>query len=457
MPLPIIQRPVEIVPTDKKGIRVFVSYSHRDAEGSKLFTEFFLNQLDATPELRIKKEHVYYDRAKLHAGDDWHESIQQALDEAQYFIFLVSNNSLSSKYCITRELANAAKRDLPILQILLSPCPWEGRPIPEDRKKRTLGAIGALPKDDQFRLRPISGWRDRADVWNRVVKDITTLMLSKQAQPVPWDIMVEPLSREQLQLRQTPLLPYLCNQDAAVSRFNDRIKIWDNKLEKKALMVLVRGIHDDNIPRFWNRLNCKNLQDWLAVRNEQLLPTSHLMWPSWDGRTLKMENEMAFMREALSESLTKTPFALLDASSLQKWLATGDGVVPVETILPKASKKYIRATLQALLNLIEECPTGTRLDRLVFSVMVENQELIAERDLCKALNLKNHSKTHIIELMPLRELSMDDIRRWHHAHEIEKISGFNDDQLMQKVFGDRMNSSVRMRPFDILVRPFLGL
>src|SRR6476659_8661276 len=124
MPLPILQQTTEIRLSDK-ACRVFVSYSHKDMEDAKEFIKFFGLKLRGTPKLRITMEQVFFDRNKLLAGDEWDESIQRALEEAQYFVFLVSADSLYSSYCYSRELKIAAARALPILQIVLDHCPWE--------------------------------------------------------------------------------------------------------------------------------------------------------------------------------------------------------------------------------------------------------------------------------------------------------------------------------------------
>lgn len=146
----------ESVKPKDENFRVFVSYSHNDSDEAKQFMAYFKLQLEGLPELAISPEQVFFDRNKLLAGDEWDESIQCALEQAEYFIFLVSVNSLNSTYCCSRELAVAALKSLRIIQVILSPCPWENKPIPQDAKKRTLGALGALPKDGGFSLKPVS-------------------------------------------------------------------------------------------------------------------------------------------------------------------------------------------------------------------------------------------------------------------------------------------------------------
>jgi hypothetical protein len=120
---------------------------------------------------------------RLLAGDQWDDSVQVALEQARYFILLVSVDSLNSSYCVTRELQIAVARGLPILPILLKPCPWEGQPAPDDPQGRILGAFGALPKDDTFALRPVSAWKSEAVAWNTVVNQLAERLLRDRGEP----------------------------------------------------------------------------------------------------------------------------------------------------------------------------------------------------------------------------------------------------------------------------------
>ena len=453
MPMPILQPAIEIAAPQPKACRAFVSYSHRDKGYARRFMKFLSLKLVELESLGIGEEHVFFDQRKLLAGDEWDDSIQRALDEAEYFVFLVSVESLNSKYCVARELAIAVARGVPILPIILKPCPWEGQPMPGDPQNRKLSAFGALPKDDSFALRPVSKWPgDEADAWNTVVQQLAQRMLRDRGQaPVPASIAraaTAPASS-----RLTPLLPYFCNQVAAVNRFNGRMRHWSSS----ALVVLCRGRHEDNVPRFWDRLRIKNLADYLSVHNGQLLEPRPLVWPQDTARRRRAEELASDMIGALSESLTGNSFQLKNVTALGEWLAGLWGVAPLVTTLPQEKKPVLALGLRTLLELIEQCPEQTPVHRLVIAAVIENEAVMNEKDLIKSLKLAVYRHTHVIDLMPLQEIEAQDIRRWHRDHEIESLCGVSEEEFLRRVFGDPLLARLRLGTFDTRVRPILGL
>jgi hypothetical protein len=453
MPLPILQAGVEAAPAAPKACRVFVSYSHRDMDDAKQFMKFFRLKLTELGSLGIGEEQVFFDRQKLLAGDEWDDSIQRALEQAEYFIFLVSVDSLNSAYCRHRELALAVARGLPILQIILSECPWEGQPLPGDTQNRKLSAFGALPKDESFALLPVSEWPGtKARAWNTVVQQLAERMIRDQAQaPIP--TLVARATTQPSQARWTPLLPYFCDQVGAVNQFNGRVRNWNSR----ALLVLARGRHEDNVPRFWDRLRIKNLTDYLTVRNGQLLEPRPLVWPQDTGRRPDPKQLASDMLGAMSEALTGNSFQLKDVAALGAWLAGLQGVVPLVTTLPQEKKSVLAVGLRALLDLLEQCPAQTPLQQIVIAAVLENEDVENEKDLVKALKLTGYQQTHVIDLVPLQEIEEEDIRRWHRDQDIQATFRLSEEELLRKLFGDPPIRRFRLGTFDTRVKPILGL
>ena len=453
MPFPIVQQPIDTLSSAAKGCRIFVSYSHRDMEGAKQFIKFFSLKLHGAQELCITTEQVFFDRKKLLAGDEWDESIQHALEEAQYFILLVSVDSLSSKYCLSRELSKAGARVLTIIPILLDHCPWKEQPVPEDPKKRKLGDLGALPDDDQFGLRPISAWpeKDRGYAWTLVVEQLTTRIQRDQKQPAPSPIVDVRSATTQPQPWVTPLLPYFCNQISTVNQFNDGVREWN----RNALLILTRGLYEDNVSSFWDRLRTKNLSDYLTARKGQLLEPKRFVWPFTADRRLSAKEMLSDMMDALSESLTGNSFQLNDGPSLSQWLAALSGVVPLVTLVPNQSKKLIASGLRALLDLLEQCPIETPLDRLVIVILFEDNNLLREKDLGKALKVIGHQRVHLIDLTPLKEIKKGEILDWHRFYEVEKLCRVSEEKLLQTVLSGKSARHLRLRTFAEKVKAFL--
>ncbi|MBX3617331.1 toll/interleukin-1 receptor domain-containing protein [Nitrosomonas sp.] len=456
MALPILttQQTADSVKPENKSCRIFVSYSHKDSDDARQFMDHFKLQLQGLPELFISPDQVFFDRNKLRAGKDWDESIQSALDQAEYFIFLVSVNSLNSEFCYLRELAFAVSRSLPIIQVILNPCPWEKLPIPGDRQKRNLGKLGALPKDIEFSLKPVSDWigKDRAHVWNEVAKQITaeiTAAISAQPTQPEQSQTIKAVTSAASQHKFVPLLPYFCNQTAAVNEFNKRVKLWSNT----ALLVLTKGIHDDDLPNFWKRLHHKNLSDYLTVRNAQLLETKRFIWPFNKEEKSNAQEMMATMMSALSDALTGNPYQLTDEATLSRWLSASSGVITLVTDLPKEPKKNTAAGIRVLLDLLEHCSAEAQLNRLVIAMMLEDSELITEKDLQKTLKISGYQRTHLVDIMPLRDIGKEDIIQWYRVH-VEKLQRISEEDLLRN-FANLLIQPLRMRKFASKINEIL--
>jgi hypothetical protein len=163
------------------------------------------------------------------------------------------------------------------------------------------------------------------------------------------------------------------------------------------------------------------------------------------------------MMSALSESLAENSFQLANAFLLGQWLAGLHGIRPIVTTLPPDdSKENTAAGLRILLTLLEQCPSDARLDRLAIFIIIENEALVAERNLSKTLSLVGYQRSHLADLMPLQEIDEHDIRNWYRAH-VETICPINEEQLLKKVFIDEPGCRLRMGQFDTRVRPILGL
>lgn len=85
---------------------IFISYSHKDTELISPFME----------ELQ-KHFNVWYDDG-IHLGEEWTEEVARHLTECTLFIYLVTNNSLSSKNC-KDEINLAREEDIPFFNVLV--------------------------------------------------------------------------------------------------------------------------------------------------------------------------------------------------------------------------------------------------------------------------------------------------------------------------------------------------
>lgn len=141
-------------------IRVFFSYSHRDAKHRKA--------LDSHLALlkRSGKAIIWYD-GEIKAGAHLDESIQRELDAADVVLLLVSSDFLSSEYCYCVELRRALERHnegtAHVVPIIVRSCNWLPAPF---------GVLKALPSEGKA----IASSRRRDEAYAEVATEIGNLV-----------------------------------------------------------------------------------------------------------------------------------------------------------------------------------------------------------------------------------------------------------------------------------------
>ena len=91
--------------------QVFISYSRKDIE--------FIQRL--ANDLKAAGFEVWYDLSGLEAGTRWGNEIQKAIHESQYFLVVLSPNSVRSDW-VEREFLYASDQGLKIIPLLYEPC-----------------------------------------------------------------------------------------------------------------------------------------------------------------------------------------------------------------------------------------------------------------------------------------------------------------------------------------------
>src|SRR5574341_900719 len=90
-------------------MRIFLSYASQDQEAAK---SIYLA-------LRDQGHQVFFDRADLPAGEEYHNRIRQIFQNSHLFIFLISPNAIDSGSYTLTELAIAEKSATKLLPVLL--------------------------------------------------------------------------------------------------------------------------------------------------------------------------------------------------------------------------------------------------------------------------------------------------------------------------------------------------
>ena len=105
--------------------KIFISYSHKDVE----WKDRLLNHLGV---LQQQEQLDFWTDDEIRIGDTWFKKIEDAMNAANVAIFLVSANSLTSKFILREEIRRLLERrdkeGLAIFPILVRPCAWQRVP-----------------------------------------------------------------------------------------------------------------------------------------------------------------------------------------------------------------------------------------------------------------------------------------------------------------------------------------
>lgn len=145
-----LEAPERRQPRRHAPVKVFVSYSHKDAEyKDELVTA--LAYLSRMEEIELWQD------GRIEAGMEWRKEIFEKLAEAEIVICLVSSNFIDSDFCYSIELKEALEGHEAgskiVVPIQIKTCAWQKLPF---------GKIQGMPPE------PISSYSPRDDGWGEV-------------------------------------------------------------------------------------------------------------------------------------------------------------------------------------------------------------------------------------------------------------------------------------------------
>ena len=155
-----------------RPIRVFISYAHED---KKWLTQI----VDHLGGLQHMGSIDAFSDTQIYAGQEWDPLIKRKLADAEVIILIISAKFLSSRYCMSVELAQAIERHglgaATVIPVIANHCDWTALPI---------GGLQALPKDEAENLKPLSDWRQRKDAaLAQIARQVREIVTSLQRRP----------------------------------------------------------------------------------------------------------------------------------------------------------------------------------------------------------------------------------------------------------------------------------
>jgi formylglycine-generating enzyme required for sulfatase activity len=143
-------------------VKVFISYSHDDKEYFDQIKKSLAQLEQCGKSIDVWADH------EIKAGEEWDESIEEKLRQADIILFLVSINFIASSYIKDKELAVGFERreggSAEVIPVLLSASMWE---------QTGLARFQALPIDpSDKRSKPIEDWNNKSQAYNSIAREI---------------------------------------------------------------------------------------------------------------------------------------------------------------------------------------------------------------------------------------------------------------------------------------------
>lgn len=152
-------------------LKIFVSYSHKDEE----FKDELVTMLAGLQRRGIVD--AWQDR-RIQAGGEWNKLIQNAMNDCDLALLLVSADYLASRFIQEEEqpklLQRGQEMQLRVIPLIVRPCPWQSEPVLKDLK--------ALPSDGKaiITFSKLTGARDQ--VWTDIATVIEKRAKAKTTQ-----------------------------------------------------------------------------------------------------------------------------------------------------------------------------------------------------------------------------------------------------------------------------------
>jgi TIR domain/NACHT domain len=216
------------------GPSVFISYSHKDETWKdRLVTHLGVLQREGLLDT--------WDDRRIGAGTDWHEEIQQAIEQASVAILLISADFLTSKFILEQEVPRLLERrqaeGLHIVPVIVWPCPW--------KRVSWLSSLQSRPKDGRALL---AGKRHQIEADLAAMADeVITLIENPRPVVTPGSpATTQPVKVSLARLPSTN--PDLFGREAELARLH---AAWDHPQHNMVTLVAWGGVGKTALVNHW--------------------------------------------------------------------------------------------------------------------------------------------------------------------------------------------------------------
>jgi small GTP-binding protein len=142
---------------DGSPLKIFISYAHEDEE----FKDALVTMLTGLQRRGVID--AWEDR-RISPGDEWHNSIQDAMNDCDVALLLVSPDYIASRFIHKEEQPKLLKRrqemQLRVIPIIIRPCQWQSEPVLKD--------LQVLPRDGKPIIKFSEDNGDRDQAWTDI-------------------------------------------------------------------------------------------------------------------------------------------------------------------------------------------------------------------------------------------------------------------------------------------------
>lgn len=154
-------------------VKIFILYSHDDTKIKKEF-EKYIHHL-----YNMENISIWID-SKILTGEEYEKEIRKAINNSNYFILLISQNTINSDFINKVEMWEIVKlhrkHGYKLFPIILEECLYENWIIKSDKKDASndfkFGTLQCYPRDENNRIKPVSNFKNISTAFTNVVRQI---------------------------------------------------------------------------------------------------------------------------------------------------------------------------------------------------------------------------------------------------------------------------------------------
>lgn len=362
---------------------------------------------------------VFFDTARLTAGEKWVEKIQSALKECDALILLIGPGFVNSQFCLNEEVAVARQWGKAICPVVLRAVGPGWAKLPILGCNEVLGDFHALPHREQ-KLLAVESWSRPEEAFAELEIGLSQFLLQEvytASAPVQPQTATSMPQGQPLGIHSAKsLLPvtYLCDQEKSFEVLKTVGSDWGDASDK-ALLLSLRLLPEDEWVYVLHRVRLKALP---RSRNVSPFPCDPIEWPLLD--TLPHEWPMAW-GQALVNAL-KGDGSFSRRRDVQEQIAEGlshhaQTHVLVLLMPPEAHEQPQRAQdmLQGLIDLLESFDSVQAVaGRLV--ILLVDPEAQADRCWLGAMGGRVYRNVMVAEPSGLQRFGLAHVKDWHRRH-----------------------------------------